>query len=372
MAKKRTKKSTRAGFAWRSLLDKYWWTLPIIILVAAGGVSAALVMRRQTASNPQKPVGMIACADTKRAEDFSCWEQRYEAMVAEQSPQAALADARQAYNTIPYVKTNCHQIAHRIGRAAGRKYGDVSQAYAQGNDFCWSGYYHGVMEAIADQMGVDKIMANINNICEGIRKEKEYSFYHYNCVHGLGHGLMAVQENELSKALKSCESLSGSWQQESCYSGVFMENVMSEINPGHKTKYLRGDDPLYPCTAVEDTYKQQCYLMQTSHALVVEKQDFSKVFALCASVASPFDATCYQSLGRDASGSSSSDPAITKQRCMLGTTQAARSNCVIGAVKDFISYFHSDKEGLAFCASLDEAALKQTCNQTAKDYYAIF
>jgi hypothetical protein len=188
----------------------------------------------------------------------------------------------------------------------------------------------------------------------------------------MGHGLMAIENGELFEALKICDRYDGSWQQDSCHGGVFMENVMNRINPGKTTKYLNDTEPLYPCTAVETRYKQQCYLMQTSHALTVVGNDFSKVFELCAGVESPYDVTCYQSLGRDVSGQSSSTASTTVSNCMLGMTQAARQNCFTGAVKDFISYFDSDTQGLEMCRTIPDAELAASCKSEAETYYRTF
>jgi hypothetical protein len=56
---------------------------------------------------------------------------------------------------------------------------------------------------------------------------------------------------------------------------------------------------------------------------------------------------------------------------MLGEDYEARSNCVIGAVKDFISYYHDDTRAKEFWESL-EADLRGGCLQTAEEYYKIF
>lgn len=337
-----------------------------VVLIAGSSLAAWQILQGEPAAS-----AVVVC-DGQKANDFKCWQQRFEAMVENDSPKVALADAEAAYKTVGYVKTNCHQLAHVIGRAGAAKYGDVSRAYLQGDDFCWSGYYHGVIEAVAKKIGTEGILADINGICKTLRQQREYSFDHYNCVHGLGHGLMAVMNNNLFTALKGCDKLDSSWQQESCFSGVFMENVMSEFNPGTRSDYLKADDPLYPCTAVESRYKQQCYLMQTSHALVVVNRDYNKVFELCSTVGAPFSQTCYESLGRDISGNSSSDITFTNQWCMQGPSEEARRHCIIGAVKDFISYFHDDRQGSELCASLNSASIKQTCIDTAKTYYETF
>ncbi len=57
---------------------------------------------------------------------------------------------------------------------------------------------------------------------------------------------------------------------------------------------------------------------------------------------------------------------------MKGLTPEARENCFTGAVKDFISYFHSDKQGLAMCAAITDQALAASCTSTGKSYYTTF
>jgi hypothetical protein len=178
---------------------------------------------------------------------------------------------------------------------------------------------------------------------------------------------MGIMDDELFKSLETCDTLADSWERESCYGGVFMENVMAKNNPDHPSKYLKDDQPMYPCTDVDTKYKSQCYTMQTSYALQVEGT-FNKVFDLCSTVEDDYRTTCYQSLGRDASSQSNSDPSKTKDVCMLGQDYDARSNCVIGAVKDFISYYNSDEQAKELCGSLD-ADLRDVCLDTGEEFY---
>ena len=278
-----------------------------------------------------------------------------------------MTDMKDAYEKSGYVKSNCHQLVHVVGRAAGDKFGDVAKAYEQGDDFCWSGYYHGVMESVISKIGYQEIRSKLNTVCASASRDQQYSFHHYNCVHGLGHGVMAVNNGELFDGLRTCDSLTDSWERESCFGGVFMENIMSEANPDHRSKYLKNDDLMYPCNAVARAYKQQCYLMQTSHALQVNGYNFDEIFTLCGKVENDFLSTCYQSVGRDASGSTISDLARTRDICMKGRDFNARSNCFIGAVKDFISYYHSNERGEELCAAL-EPVLRESCLAAAKSH----
>lgn len=300
-----------------------------------------------------------------------CLEKTYQTYTEEHGVPAAFVKLKAAYKTDPAVRAFCHPLAHDIGRTAADMTGNVDAAYANGDNFCWSGYYHGVMESIVRHIGAANLPKALPTICASIKAQKPYSFYHYNCVHGLGHGVMDVTGSDLYKSLSMCDLLTDSWEQQSCYGGVFMENEMDEVNADHSTVYLKAGQPMYPCTAVADKYKGQCYLMQTSHALRAANEDFSAVFAECSGIEPAYVDTCYQSLGRDASGNNSSTIEPTVADCMLGTTLDAQQNCIIGAVKDFISYYHSDTQANALCTAL-EAPLQATCQTTKAQYYATF
>lgn len=341
--------------------------VPILLIVTF------IVVRGQDPNSSGKPV-VDKCQKDKTV-TFGCYKGELSDIVKKRGPEPAFMLVKQQYSKVPLVKSLCHQLVHVIGRSAYAKYGNIADTFAHGDQYCWSGYYHGVMEQVADEKGANYIVDNANTICAGIAAKQRYSFYHFNCVHGLGHGFMEALDANLFDSLKACDRLTDNWEQTSCYGGVFMQNVMNVQSPDntvdHTSKYLRADEPMYPCTAVDGKYKEQCYLMQTSYALQVKNYDFSAVFSLCSSVDAAYRDTCYQSLGRDASGQSISDASTTKRTCLLGITEEAQKNCIIGAAKDFVSYFHSDVQANQLCDSLDEN-LKPVCSDTVKSYYATF
>lgn len=128
-------------------------------------------------------------------------------MVKQKSPEAAFTDFKEVYNTNAYVKGNCHQIAHVIGRAAAKKYGTLAETYKHGDNFCWSGYYHGAVETIANELGAANIVAQLNTVCAPFANAS--TFERYNCVHGMGHGLMAVEDDNLFTSLALCDKFNG-------------------------------------------------------------------------------------------------------------------------------------------------------------------
>jgi hypothetical protein len=356
------------------------WSLPVHAArylplgIALLGIAAivAIVTPHKTAT--QTTTNLSDLTKTCQSEQqFTCYSSYFETRTRDAGAKPALADLQQLYEQGDgYVRAQCHQLGHVIGRIGFQKYGSMKAAYEQGGTFCWSGYYHGATEAAVKVMGAERIKQDANTICSDLAKARQYSFDHYNCVHGLGHGFMSIDDFQLFNALKTCDLLTDSWERQSCYGGVFMENVMIEVRGDGKSEYLKPDQPMYPCTAVDEAYKQQCYLMQTSYALQQNGYDFAKVFALCRDVADAgYTATCYQSLGRDASGSTNSELTQTKSHCDLAPDALGLQNCMLGAVRDIVSYYHSDTQAKQFCAlfSLD---LKQRCEDEVTAYYRSF
>ncbi|MDP3794281.1 MAG: hypothetical protein Q8R07_06100 [Candidatus Uhrbacteria bacterium] len=301
---------------------------------------------------------------------LSCASVYYRNLVEKRGTVAALADMKSRYDSDGRVKGECHQLTHIVGRAAAAKYDRASEAFAHGDSLCWSGYYHGVMEGIVQRSGKSSLTSSVlDGICSDIPGKERFSFDYYNCVHGLGHGIMNLRANNVFESLDNCDALTGGWEQSSCAGGVYMENVIADGRE-HSSAYLHPDDPLYPCNASPEKHRTTCYLMQTSYMLKITGNDFAKVFDLCLGAGEAYLDICYQSLGRDASGQSVSDVARTKATCMLGNDYRARSNCLVGAVKDFISYHHGDTQARALCSALDPE-LQPVCTSTADSYVQV-
>lgn len=345
-----------------------------VILLTGIVVAAAILLmpssRKTTAPTPQASANQLVNCQTNPV--FSCYETYLQQKVTAADPAAAFTDLRAVYDQDAYVKSECHQLAHVVGRAAYDKYGSIAKAYPQGDSFCWSGYHHGVTEKAIGALGAKKIKEQANELCKELADSKRYSFDHYNCVHGMGHGFLTVENANLFNALKACDLLTDNWEATSCYGGAFMENVMIDTREGGKSAYLRPNEPMYPCTAVDAPYKEQCYLMQTSYALKQNGYNFADAFRLCRDVADPaYTTTCYTSIGRDASGSTVSDIARTQANCLTAPDSTGIRFCMLGAVRDFVSYHHSDVQAKQLCTAFAQEYQAQ-CLQEVDTYYQTF
>jgi hypothetical protein len=352
--------------------------LPIFIVgigvLVAGAVLFAPRQKSPAArssSQPAPSLSQVRACPTQQNQ-FQCYATYFKAKAKAAQAIDAINDLRQLYETDEYAKSQCHQLVHAIGHEAYYKYGSLATAFTKGDSFCWSGYYHGITEQAVGDMGSERMRQEANTICASLAAQQKYSFDHYNCVHGLGHGFMTVESFDLFKALKTCDLLTDEWERKSCYGGVFMENVMVAVREDGQSQYLRPAEPMYPCVAVETTYKEQCYLMQTSYALQQTGYDFGKVAKLCQDLPDKaFVSTCYQSLGRDASGSTVSDIAQTKSNCEKALDGIGLEACVLGAARDFVSFHHSDAQAKELCHAFDRK-LADRCLEEVKNYYATF
>ena len=382
---------------------KKWWLLPFGILTTSVLIAAGIIVYPPTllerssenevahhgAHGPTGSSGSTTkCSDTS-ATDHTCYQQRYESLVRVSGIEATFAELKDEFTKDEFVNFNCHHLTHSIGRAAAELYGDVSSAYSQGDSFCASGYYHGVIEGTMATLGADEVLDEADNICADLREEQNHSFDLRNCLHGLGHGSMYVLGNELFDALRTCDSLADEWEKDQCSGGVFMENLNIHDNLGHHSKYLKVDQPFYPCDEVKTEYKTQCYVRHTEYALKVVSQsdatlqdNFAKVFDLCAAeVEDGFRPACYSGLGHLATTEASlpdsteeAQAAFARELCMLGQDYEALHYCVIAAARQFVYYHNSDAQAKELCEPLTSADLRAVClqrteEQTAKQQY---
>jgi hypothetical protein len=316
---------------------------PLVIALAIGG---ALLAVRGGASTPAQPsdalnphpiAGNFEPDDTKldSCRDQACWEQAFGNLSYREGPKAALAVFDRRIASDQAVESGCHRIVHMIGSAALARYeGNVAQAFAAGSSSCWSGYYHGILErALIGARTKAELAKAVRGLCDD-PDVRSTTFIAYQCVHGLGHGLMIRSGLNLTVSLSVCEQLATAWDQTSCDGGVFMENFNSSY--GVKSRFLRDDDPVYPCNAVAERHKLYCYLQVTDRLLATSGYDWATTARACAGVEVNWRTTCFQSFGRSASGIARLDANRLVEFCNVPTGRW-RSECIYGAVRDIVS-----------------------------------
>ena len=305
-----------------------------------------------------EPDGVTFSDCPAAAEPARCLEQAYGNLAYTEGPKPALRRLVADMAAKPDVERGCHRIVHTIGSATlARDDGNVGKAFTEGDSTCWSGYYHGILErALLDAKNEVLLRAAVRGVCAEVLRD-EPQFISYQCVHGLGHGLMILTGLDLPRSLEQCEGLKTQWEQISCDGGVFMENFNTSY--GVTSRYVKDDDLLYPCDAVAERHKLYCYLQITDRLLGATNYDWKKAATLCAGAERAWRATCFQSYGRSASGTARLDRDQLLQYCGVPAPRW-RGDCVYGAVRDITSNDAASTRAIAYCNAV-EARLRGRC-----------
>lgn len=325
----------------------------VVLLITAGGITVYKTIYPAGQNGYKPPVD-----DTRIGTDDEVLKQYIKAYGADK--------------TIAQIKTlpvDCHQRVHKVGRFNYELQG--SKAFTTINSECMSGYTHGVTEAFFQEHGTENLAANLELICQG----QQSGFYAHQCFHGVGHGLMAYNDYDLPAALQACDTLPPTGSTiESCYTGVFMENVVGAIGVDeakaaqnaqdfHTSSWL-SSDPLFPCNAVEVKYKNACYVFQTSRMIQIPDFDYRKVASSCGSIEPEYQSVCFLSMGRDVSNSLGSNYAEIEATCSYSENPEYQMSCIGGASQDKFWHESEQDDALGMCKAMQSRGAKQTCYGT--------
>lgn len=264
---------------------------------------------------------------------------------------------------------DCHQEAHAIGRFGYEIYKQI--VFGHCDAACHSGCYHGAMEIFLNEKGTANLSENIDSVCSLFKT----TFGLFECLHGVGHGVLAYLDYAMPYAIDECKKLKDQFSTQSCYGGMFMENILTAQGLGanqkgvHTTRWANKTDPHFPCNKLDSNdydLQYQCYQMQTSWMLTILGYDFKKVKDECLKATPSMTAVCFKSFGRDAAGNSLRDPEKMKSTCGLVTeSQLYYDQCVVGAVNVIVDFWGPALKAQAseFCRILSGQG-KDVCYQT--------
>jgi mono/diheme cytochrome c family protein len=293
-----------------------------------------------------------SCRDAKP----ECLEQAFGNLTFNDGPKVALARLQTELQSSGAVRADCHRIAHRMGSAALTRFHDrVAPAFIAGSPVCASGYYHGIIERAFLGQPADRLGTVARQLCSDPQIDAQ-RFLTYQCLHGLGHGLMIYSGYELPASLRTCDELQTGFARVSCSGGVFMENFSSSY--GVTSRYLRAGDPIYPCDAVAERHKLYCYLLVTANLLRVTHGDLARTADGCLRSEAAWISTCYESFGRDVSGIAGRSAARARASCRLARRH--EGDCLYGVAREIVNADAGGARAGRFCA-LTRAPFRDRC-----------
>lgn len=331
-----------------------------------------------------------------------CYEEILLNLVKERRIRLAMATLARIGELDIDVRRIGHDYSHVVGINAWRPGQDIGDAYDQCTELFQSGCYHGVIQVYLTARGIDS--SSVPELCNSIPSARDVLFLRFQCVHGLGHGMVMLNNAHLPRALEGCDLLPSAWDRDSCYGGAFMEFILAgrgqshgdhaahvaaelaaadttgaaggggghDAHGGHAHgpapaaapsdtfAIRRQGDLLYPCNAVGEAYQRACYAMQAGIMVETVGLDFGKVAQGCDQAPAQWIPTCYQGIGTYVSGATVRDPAAAIAECNKGRADY-QPWCYIGAVKNFIDVTARPEDGLEFCARIGHQANRAAC-----------
>ena len=334
--------------------------LTLIVALAAAAVAAAaaigrsdqpkVVVARGVTDGSFHPIAGGFVPDGTKIEDcgtdMRCLEQGFGNLAYTAGPAAALARFDRTRMVDKTVAGDCHRIAHMIGSAALRRlHGNVAEAFSRGSSSCASGYYHGILErAFSHVRSKRGLIRAARRLCRGAGVRRR-GFLDYQCTHGLGHGLMIQTGFDVPSALWMCSRLATRWDDVTCAGGVFMENGSTVY--GIRSRWLKDDDPLYPCAVVKLRDRAACYLRVTTQMLRVNGYDWAKAAQTCRGVSLKWRRYCFRSFGRDAVEHTHEDAGAILRLCRL--VGSAGGDCLYAAARTMANRQATTSGAAALC-----------------------
>lgn len=276
---------------------------------------------------------------------------------------AAMESARSQSTSL---ENGCHPIAHAIGRYTLGQYKNVGDAFDQCDYSCHSGCYHGVMERMfySDEqlakgtahLSYKDLASKIPNICSKDKFSNPSRQIIFQCLHGVGHAILYSLDYKLDEALKLCDLLPTVYDQSSCYGGVIMENVTA-FDKGKR--WIKKEEPLYPCTALDEKYRDSCYSMQTS-VMFEQGLSIDQISAECAKTGK-FRGTCYRSLGRDLSNRVRVNNVSEVVSACETKSDIYTRECVRGVIYALVDNTWNGQYAFKYCSSLNNNENQRAC-----------
>ncbi len=200
------------------------------------------------------------------------------------------ADASSIFRVFTAIDRNdalsrdCHEIGHDVGHRAYELYGfsgamalgnGDSGSYLQVGEICAGGYMHGILEeAMVTHADLKR---SVEDLCARVPSGNRAS-----CFHGIGHGVMFVEQRDLPRSLADCRHLTQVVDRGHCDEGVWMEFYWGDGRhaPG-KSLGWSADDPLAPCLQAPPDARNPCFLYANLGYLRAHPKDFAGAVALC-------------------------------------------------------------------------------------------
>lgn len=260
----------------------------------------------------------------------------------------------------------CHDILHEIGHTAFYKYKNLTDVLLFQDDFCNSGYLHGVFEEYFDI--VDNPLEGLSKICDQNSKRK---FDEWQCYHGIGHGFMYFTGGDLDKSLDLCKDvLNRESNRNYCYNGVYMEIFNTQIL-AKEINFVDKNNPSLICLN-RNIDKNSCYFYLPTYFSQTLNTPYINIFEKCEQLnESKYKKSCISGIGSEAFKRNTNKVKDVFDLCENADGYFNEVACVYGMVGISINQNASIEAGEKLCQK-SSIKYRFLCNQKINKFNYLF
>lgn len=308
-------------------------TIAVAALVTTGAAVAYFATRQDNRTNPNVIQKMSQT-------EFAAQKQLLEQELRRKGAAGMISLLKQEMAGDASVARECHPLLHHMGHAAYQHYGSFAEAMAHQDEFCNSGFTHGIIEAAF--LESDDWLETMQLACPSSDTNK---YRQWQCYHGVGHGVMYAQGRDEVKSLAVCETLPSDAAKDSCVNGVFMEKFIVVDHMGKRRK----NTPDYSfCRTQPAKYKPDCYLYAPTAYLQRNLNAYDQAFRRCNDVEAGYKNICADGTAGQAMKDNISRPAIVAEICKR-VDPRFRIACAQGAISLYMHHHASSEKGARLC-----------------------
>ena len=252
----------------------------------------------------------------------------------------------------------CHETAHHLGMWLYGYTQSLNESLPYAKMECGGAIFHGIMQNyfMTEQFhGIPESQIQITKLCPE-DPANPYSMIRWQCIHGLGHGLTAYYNDNVTAAVANCDEFSSGFEQLSCSKGVFMQNMVSYFETGQG--FVSPTDIYFPCDTISDKYAPACYHYHATYLIKQANGSIPAAFDLCDKITpGTMVKYCYHGMGRQLATLVTSEMTIKSgmSTCFLGKQSQYYQDCLNGMLLTVLNGDTNTWAGFKFCSMADDS-----------------
>lgn len=301
--------------------------------------------------------------------EFVALQQEFDSIVEEHDARVALREVERRAKMDSRFAHSCHALVHSIGHTAYHTYDDFGVAMLYAEPVCNVGYIHGVSQSHFAH--ASDIANEVQQVCAEYDIDSSIG---WECVHGVGHGLMLGTDNDVPQSLEYCDLFSRDEERYACYTGLFMENFHTN-EMFHPTDFLDTEEPFRVCTGLAEQYQKACNHYAIHYYIRANENDFQAALDYCGQLDRALRVDCAGGVGDLAIKEHIDQPLHVEKLCMTADTTFMQNSCIANMTALYTNQFGVRADGLRLCEQLQSgnaSVCEHVVEQIPSDFYEAY